>query len=127
MLKTVLCGFLVVLTFFAPTIAFAKTTGWINLSNKKEARQLQALFDEGLGRGVVTKKVECKAENGNFYIRLNYSHTRSQSNHYLRIGFWKNLEPEYLRYKKRGAVIVSRSDIETKKGLFTCIIWRKWY
>jgi len=127
MLKTVLCGFLVVLTFFAPTIAFAKSTGWIDLTSKKQIREFNELINRGKGQGLVYKKIECKLENSRPYAKIEYGSTGTQSIYYIYTDFWKNIEPEFKKYKRRGAIVVSRSDIKTNKGLFTCIIWRKWY
>jgi len=111
----------------SPQPSLAKSTGWIDLTSSKEVKKLNDLFDRGQGQGIVPKKIACKIENSRLYAKIEYGNTGTQSIYYTKIDFWKNIEPEFKKYKRRGAIIVSRSDIDTNKGMFTCIIWRKWY
>ena len=111
----------------APQTSLAKSTGWIDFTSSKEVREFNELIHRGQGQGIVYKKIECKIENSRLYARIEYGSTGTQSIYYIYTDFWKNIEPEYKKYKRRGAIVVSRSDIDTNKGLFTCIIWRKWY
>lgn len=125
MLRLLFCGLLA--AALLPVPAIAKSTGWIDLTSKKQIREFNALINRGKGQGLVYKKIECKLENSRPYAKIEYGNTGTQSIYYIYTDFWKNIEPEYKNFKRRGAIVVSRSDIETNKGLFTCIIWRKWY
>lgn len=106
------------------TQSFAAWTEWYDLASKKDMQALNKVLEGGTNR-YVYKRVQCKAEGKTIMMRVDYRSIFEGGFYTLQADFWKKLEPEYNRQKKRGVTVISRSDVETNRGLFTCQVWRQ--
>ncbi|MCP4314935.1 MAG: hypothetical protein GY789_02570 [Hyphomicrobiales bacterium] len=122
--RTIIAAILILSTLWS-TQSFARWTQWYNLNNKKDYQALSHLINKQNRYRTVMKRVECKMEKGNIHIRIDNRSTFSGGYYYMTTGYGKNIEPQFKQAKKHGARTLSRSDVKTNRGLFTCIIWQK--
>ena len=113
------------LCIVAPSSAFAEWTGWVDLANRNEVNSLADRIGKINGQRLAPKRVRCKADKNSIYINVDYRAVRAGGIYYIDADYWKNLETKDRTLKRHSANVLSRSDVETNKGLFTCIIWLK--
>jgi hypothetical protein len=116
---------IVIFSILAPSQAIGAWTEWVNLANRKEVNDLVSRMEHRNGQRLVTKRVRCKAENNTIYISFDYRSVHTGGIFYFDAGYWKNLQASDKELKRRGAHVISRSDIDTNRGKFTCIVWHK--
>lgn len=104
--------------------SLARWTQWYDLASRSDMQELNALLKRSTNR-FVYRRVECKEENGTIMMRIDHRSTREGGFFQLKADFWSRLEKEVEQQKRRGVIIVSRSDVETSRGLFTCLVWRQ--
>lgn len=102
----------------------AKWTRWYNINSSQEWGKLAALLDKNNYR-TYAKQVQCKGDNKGFWVRIDYRPTYASGWYYFRIDSKNKLDAEFQRYRKRGAIIISRSDVKTARGVVSCAVWRK--
>lgn len=124
MLKRTILAAIVTSLCLLSVPASAKWTKWYNLNSRSDMRALVAVLEGGTNR-YVYKRVQCKQQKSTIMIRIDYRSIFEGGFYKLEIGFWKNIKAEVERQKKRGVTIISRSDVETNRGLFTCLVWRQ--
>ncbi len=120
-----------ILAIFAVSICLwsapshAKWTKWYNLNNKNDTNELLDIVNNKNRYRTIPKRVECKADNKGVWIRVDNRPVHAGGMYYLKIGFKKNLEAELKQQKKRGVNVLSRSEVETTRGMVSCMVWRK--
>ncbi|MBW8640128.1 hypothetical protein K1W69_23235 [Hoeflea sp. WL0058] len=124
-MRLLVCAVSLVGLLFWPLTASAGTTGWIDFNNERELRAALAAAKHNFGVYETYKSIQCKQENGKVYVKVNYNMVMSGGFYGVMIDSKQKVdawisEPEQKRLKIRYR---SRSNVKTKNGTLSCVIW----
>lgn len=99
----------------------AAWTKWFDMNNREDVAQLNKLA-KGRG-GTLISRIKCKMDGG-LKVRVDYRRVYGDHIYYVGIDSKKRVDAEFAKFKKRGAKMLSRSDVQTSKGTMSCYVWR---
>lgn len=110
---------------FIANPTFAGTTGWIDLENRKAVKAALDIAEKNMGPQESYKRVKCKYEDGKLLIKVDYNIIGHSGFFGVMTGMKEEIDAHFQqpREKKLKSRIRSRSDVEFKNGVVSCVIW----